>query len=158
MTEAIREGDIPGVQLRRRRQLTGASVATVWSWLTEPARLVLWLADEAQVELREGGALRLTRGHSPRPEVELGETVHLEAPRRWVVSFRRERWSLATRLELEITDGRTGAELSVLQSGFERLPLSEGLTVWEAYRRRWTVALDRLAMRISEAGAPASGD
>jgi hypothetical protein len=33
----------------------------------------------------------------------------------------------------------------VLQEGFEHLPLSECLTIWEAYRRRWRKALACLA-------------
>ena len=38
-----------------------------------------------------------------------------------------------------------GCEVDVLQQGFQRLPLSSGLTVWESYRRRWRTALERLA-------------
>ena len=46
MTEAIRQGDIPGVQLRRR-QVLGVSADEAWRWLSEPDRLALWLADRA---------------------------------------------------------------------------------------------------------------
>ena len=35
----------------------------------------------------------------------------------------------------------------MLQQGFEHLPLSRCLTIWEAYRRRWREALARLAER-----------
>jgi hypothetical protein len=52
---------------------------------------------------------------------------------------------VATRLTFELTPHGEGCELSVLQEGFEHLPLSDGLTIWEAYRRRWREALTRLA-------------
>ena len=46
-------------------------------------------------------------------------------------------WQTATRLTFELTPRQGGCELSVLQQGFEHLPLSRCLTIWEAYRRRW---------------------
>ena len=38
-----------------------------------------------------------------------------------------------------------GTEISVLQKGFAHLPLSDCLTIWETYRRRWRAALTTLA-------------
>ena len=61
--EAIREGDIPGVQLRRRQALA-LSREEAWRWLVEPEKLALWLADEAEVEPGPQGSL-LLRGSAP---------------------------------------------------------------------------------------------
>ena len=152
MSEAIRQGDIPGVQLRRRLQLTGVSAGTLWRWLTEPGKLSHWLADKAEAEPGETGGLRL-EGTNEADEVELGETVRWRPPHLWTLRFRRSDWSVATLLELEIAEADSGVELSVLQKGFEHLPLSAGLTLWEAYRRRWAEALARLERQLASSSA-----
>jgi uncharacterized protein YndB with AHSA1/START domain len=139
--EAIRQGDIPGVQLRRRQDLT-LPPAAAWRWLVEPEKLVLWLALEAEVHPEE---LRL-RGGEP-PFSERGRTLELAPPRLWVLSFERldANWPAATRLTLRVHEAPGGSQIDVLQDGFQRLPLSICLTVWETYRLRWKEALARLA-------------
>jgi uncharacterized protein YndB with AHSA1/START domain len=144
--EAIRQGDIPGVQLRRRATL-GRPAAAVWEWLRQPDLLQSWLCDTALMPATEGeefewrGAVGLGAD-----SVERGEVLRAEPLRRLVLSLRQPGWPAQTRLELELTPGAgDGCELSVLQHGFEHLPLSVSLTVWEAYRDRWSAALDRLA-------------
>jgi uncharacterized protein YndB with AHSA1/START domain len=154
MTEAIREGDIPGVQLRCRQALA-LPPEEAWLWLIEPARLARWLADEAEVEPGPRGSLRLIGDGSGSGEAgraaaavrERGTTVEYAPPRRWVLAFERldAGWTAATRLALAIHPHAAGAELDVLQGGFQRLPLSLCLTVWEGYRARWRAALRRLA-------------
>lgn len=157
--EAIREGDIPGVQLRRRQALA-LSKEEAWRWLVEPEKLILWLADEAEVEPGPQGSL-LLGGSGPRvdppagPWRERGRTVELAPPGLWGLSFERldAGWPAPTRLILRLHDASPGCEIDVLQGGFQRLPLSIGLTVWESYRTRWRTALARLA----EVAAPAVG-
>jgi uncharacterized protein YndB with AHSA1/START domain len=143
--EAIRQGDIPGVQLRRRQPLE-LSPQELWAWLTEVDRLARWLADEA--ELEEEGILTLrTAGEGGEARTERGRTLDRQPPRLWVLAFERagDGWPAATRLTLRVHARAGGAELDVLQEGFQNLPLSRGLTVWEDYRRRWRDALARLA-------------
>ena len=149
--EAIREGDIPGVQLRRRQGLAPLR-EEAWRWLAEPGRLALWLAEEAELEGGLGGTL-LLRGSQPRvdpppgPWRERGRTLEIVPPEVWVLSFERldAGWPAPTRLILRLHEVRGGSEIDVLQGGFQRLPLSIGLTVWESYRTRWRTALARLA-------------
>ncbi len=149
--EAIREGDIPGVQLRRRQGLA-LSPEGAWRWLVEPPRLALWLAEEAQMEPGPEGALLLS-GSGPRvdppagPWRERGRTLEILPPRLWVLAFERldAGWPAATRLTLRLHTAPGGCEVDVLQQGFQRLPLSVGLTVWESYRLRWRRSLARLA-------------
>jgi hypothetical protein len=154
MTEAIREGDIPGVQLRRRQALA-IPPAEAWRWLVEPALLARWLADEAEVDLGARGGLRLNRREGSERDGnalrrERGTTVEY-APHLWVLAFERldAGWSAATRLALAVhppaDPNSAGAEIDVLQGGFQRLPLSLCLPAWESYRRRWREALERLA-------------
>src|SRR6185295_6872662 len=154
--EAIREGDIPGVQLRRRQRLA-LTREEAWRWLVEPARLALWLAEEAEID--EAGLL--LRGESPRvdppagPWRERGRTVEMIPPEVWVLAFERldAGWSASTRLTLRLHSTPVGCEIDVLQQGFQRLPLSVGLTVWESYRLRWRTALARLAEVAGHAAA-----
>jgi uncharacterized protein YndB with AHSA1/START domain len=155
--EAIREGDIPGVQLRRRQRLV-LPREEAWTWLVEPAKLARWLADEAEVEGGPSGSL-LLRGSEPRvdpppgPWRERGRTVEIAPPELWVLAFERldAGWSATTRLTLRLHALPDGSELDVLQHGFQRLSLSIGLTVWESYRNRWRTALARLAEEAAKA-------
>jgi uncharacterized protein YndB with AHSA1/START domain len=146
MTEAIREGDIPGVQLRLRQGLP-LPPEEAWRWLVEPALLARWLADAAEVELGARGSLLLASGEGGAARRERGATLEYAPPRRWVLAFERldAGWTAATRLALAVHPRAGGAELDVLQGGFQRLPLSLCLTAWESYRARWREALARLA-------------
>jgi len=148
MPEMIRQGDIPGVQLRRRQDLA-VPPDEAWRWLVEPDRLALWLARQAEVVEGPGGSLLLTGDPGGEGgERERGRTVEVVPPRLWVMSFERldAGWPAATRLTLRIHHAPGGSQIDVLQDGFQRLPLSAGLTIWEAYRLRWKNALQRLAL------------
>jgi len=145
VSEAIRQGDIPGVQLRCRRSID-LPVDAAWPFLVEPARLEAWLCRRA----RAGEGVVEWVG-SFDLEGEPTETVRIlesQAPRRLLTSLNQADWTAATRLEFELFETEHGCEVSVLQNGFEHLPLSISLTVWEAYRRRWRAALDRLATQV----------
>ncbi|HEX5717756.1 MAG TPA: SRPBCC domain-containing protein [Thermoanaerobaculia bacterium] len=139
MAEAIRQGDIPGVQLRRRQALA-VSAEEAWRWLSEPDRLALWLAAEA--EMAEGELALTGEGYRER-----GRTIEIVPPKLWVLAFERldSGWTSATRLALRVHPLASGSEVDVLQDGFQRLPLSACLTIWETYRRRWRDALSKLA-------------
>ena len=151
MVEAIRQGDIPGVQLRCR-QVLSVPAETAWRWLTEPALLARW-AGRARFEGGPEGALELELEAAGEAVRERGRTLELAVAERWALAFERldDGWETATRLVFELTPGDGGCELSVLQQGFEHLPLSRCLTIWEAYRRRWRRALERLAAAIEVA-------
>jgi uncharacterized protein YndB with AHSA1/START domain len=145
MSEMIRQGDIPGVQLRRRQDLS-LPPEEAWRWLVEPDKLVRWLAREARVVNREDGGpqgfLELTDAWQER-----GRTLELLPPKLWVMAFERldAGWPAATRLTLRLHRTPAGCQIDVLQEGFQRLPLSAGMTIWEAYRLRWRNALASLA-------------
>jgi uncharacterized protein YndB with AHSA1/START domain len=139
MAEAIRQGDIPGVQLRRRQALA-VPPEEAWRWLTEPDRMVLWLAERVE---SDGDAIRLS---GPAGD-ERGRLLESSPPALRILAFEKlgEGWTAATRLTLRVHPAGSGSEVDVVQDGFQRLPLSNCLTVWEAYRRRWRDALARLA-------------
>ncbi len=145
MVEQIRRGDIPGVQLRCRQPLP-VPVDEAWRWLTEEPLLARW-AGRARVAAGPGGGIELEAETDGERLAERGRTLELEPPRLWVLAFERleDGWPTATRLSLELTPAGAGCELSVLQQGFEHLPLSRCLSLWELYRRRWRGALAALA-------------
>jgi uncharacterized protein YndB with AHSA1/START domain len=144
------------VQLRRRQALA-VPREDAWRWLVEPAKLALWLADEAAVEAGPAGSLLLS-GRGPRVDLpaapwrERGRTLEIVPPEVWVLAFERldAGWPASTRLTLRLRPAPGGCEIDVLQQGFQRLPLSTGLTVWESYRSRWRTALARLAEVTSQ--------
>ncbi|MDH3402822.1 MAG: SRPBCC domain-containing protein [Acidobacteriota bacterium] len=144
MTEAIRQGDIPGVQLRCRADLAAAPHAA-WRLLTDPRGLERWLCEEAEMPAAAGGDFRWTGCAGLEPgTVEEGTILDLEAPRVVLARTRQPTWSAFTRLRIDLEPTADGCEISVLQNGFEHLPLSLGLTVWELYRRRWRAVLAAL--------------
>jgi len=153
VVDAIRQGDIPGIQIRCR-QVLALPAEEAWRWLTEPEFLRRWLAEEVSAAAEVGGFLELaTKGEAWR---ERGETIEVRRPYCWLLSFRRldGGWPVATRLRLEIATRPQGSEVSALHTGFQDLQLSTCLTVWEEYRRRWRGALARLAEVSRPASAP----
>ncbi|MES1245528.1 MAG: hypothetical protein ABUT39_28240, partial [Acidobacteriota bacterium] len=91
MSEAIRQGDIPGVQLRRRQALA-VSPDEAWRWLTEPDRLALWLADRVESDGEEM-TLRGPAGD------ERARTLESSPPALRILAFEKlgEGWTAATR-------------------------------------------------------------
>jgi hypothetical protein len=81
-----------------------------------------------------------------RELLERAETEEISWGKRWVLGLRRREpdWPTATRLTLELSRGVSVCELSILQQGFQHLPLSDCLTIWELYRKRWRRAAERL--------------
>ena len=143
MPYEIRQGDIPGIQLRCDRRF-GVSAATLWRWLSEPARMRRWLAEQVE---EDPGEVRLTsRAEDGSPLVERGRTVERRDGRLWILAFERldDGWEMATELRFELTPGED-SRLTVLQRGFERLSLSRCLSVWELYLRRWRQPLAQLS-------------
>ena len=149
MALPIREGDIPGIQLRVRRRLA-ASRTEAWRWLTEPQLAQRWLADRVEIEPGPRGRWRLEYSVDGRAVTETAQTDRFDPARSWVLQFRQEdkRWEASTRLEISLLDDGSGCEVDLLQVGFHLLAMSSSLTIWEEYRRRWRDALERLAREI----------
>lgn len=147
MVEQIRQGDIPGVQLRCR-QVLAASPRQTWAWLTEVDRQARWLAESSELESDTAQALVLeTSDPTGAPLSERLVVLTANPPLEWVVDLQNldGTWPVPTRVRFELTATEDGTELSVLQTGFAHLPLSDCLTIWEAYRLRWRTALGTLA-------------
>lgn len=151
MPHPIRQGDIPGVQLRCDVELPAPAVE-VWGWLVDESLAGRWLAESVEID---GDQLML---ESPcgdgAPLRERGRTLTREDAALWVLAFERlgDGWESATELRFELS-GAGPTTLGVVQRGFERLSLSRCLTIWEFYRRRWGAALERLAGEVRDRSA-----
>lgn len=154
MPDAIREGDIPGVQLRWRRTLP-AAVEEVWPWLVESERLARWVGRDAELSTgaAEWGLEIATVDRRGRQQRERWRSLESAPPRRRVDALQRldAGWDAATRVTLELAPTEGGCEIMVFQQGFEQLSFSICLTEWERFRRRWRWAFERLAERLGAA-------
>lgn len=152
MTEAIRQGDIPGVQLRCRSELS-LSPQAVWPWFAEPDKLASILERKVSAARSDGVAFECVGGAEREARVsDIIVMIGSQAPRFWQATWRQPDWPISTRVTVGLTPLPSGVSVSVFQEGFEHLPLSDCLTVWETYRRRWREALDRLSGFTSSAG------
>lgn len=123
-----------------------------WRWLTEPALATKWLAERVDGDFAMGGRVEFSsRDMDGGSLQESGEIVAFRPARRCVLHFRRShrKWDSLTKVTLEIFPRGSSCEISVFHEGFEYLSLSECLTFWEFYRRRWRSALTRLAAATS---------
>jgi uncharacterized protein YndB with AHSA1/START domain len=119
--------------------------ATVWAALTTAEGLAAWFGDEADIDLRPGGAawMRWASGYSVEMRVErveeptvFGFTWHIyglpeDDPRRTYVEF-----------TLEPT--KTGTRLRVVESGFAQLPDDAHRTAYEGNSSGWIKELGEL--------------
>ncbi len=148
----IREGDIPGVQLRRD-VIVGADLAEVWRSWSEAARARTWLGDEVELDGRAGGSLAIV-STLPGGEVlrELGTIADWRPPHGFVAGVRlaHRGWDGSTRLTVRLQEDAASTRVDVLQEGFHELPLSVCTTAWELCRVRWSSALDRLEALFAE--------
>lgn len=128
--------------------LIEAPVDVVWEVVTEPGHIRQWFADEAEVDLRVGGAGRLTFPSHSSYELQV-EAV--ERPRRfafrWVrrpATLLRADNTLLVEFTLQPEDGAT--RLRVVESGFEGLDWSsdELAAYVEDHTRGWQRVVERL--------------
>ncbi len=145
--EGIRQGDIPGVQLRRRVNVPQSSPERVWAFWVEARKQSRWLCDRARIEDGPPTVFWLESDDPLGGTVrEVAEVIERAEPQRLVLELRQldAGWKAATIVTVELAPSEDGCEVMVFQEGFQQLPLSAGLTVWEHARTRWTRALERL--------------
>jgi uncharacterized protein YndB with AHSA1/START domain len=149
--EPIRQGDIPGVQLRRRVEIPGRTPEQVWPFLLEPERQCRWVCDRSHLEPGPPTVIRLESGDPSKGVLrEYLEVAEQRQPKRLVLGWRELEagWTAATKVTIEVEGSANGCEVMVFQEGFQKLPLSSGLTAWESARRRWARALARLVRLV----------
>jgi uncharacterized protein YndB with AHSA1/START domain len=138
----------PGVVEIRRR--LPAPVSEVFRWWTEADRLEEWMSPagsvEAQVDLRVGGAFRITMKSEGTVIDHAGEYLEIDPPRRlvfsWSSAYTGPRPSLVT-VELE----PDGEDATLLRLVHTQLPDA----VADSHRGGWGKMLDRLFRQMLRA-------
>jgi uncharacterized protein YndB with AHSA1/START domain len=137
----------------RRETVLPMPVEDAWSVVTEPEHLSEWLATEAEVDLRPGGdvVFRFDGGGERRGVVET-----VEEPER--VSFRWQATddgdddplrSLSTRVEITLDPVPDGTRLTIVESGFEAVPVLNAIGLQVVSQWAWESRLDACATAAS---------
>jgi uncharacterized protein YndB with AHSA1/START domain len=106
-----------------REVVIDAPPEKVWAIVTEPRHVARWFSDEAEIELRAGGAMLLTwHGHG----VYRGRVEAVEPPRRFAFRWLRREDNepgegTSTFVEFLLEPEGDGTRLRVVESGFDRL-------------------------------------
>ena len=134
-----------------RRRLRG-SVAEVFSWWTDPAKLAEWMSPvgiaEAEVDLRVGGAFRIVMKGGDVVIDHTGEYLEVEPPRRlvftWKSPFTGPEGSVVT-IDLQ-PDGPNATFLRLVHSRLPREAVA-------SHRDGWGTMLDRMATGLAQINA-----
>jgi len=131
-----------------------ASPETVWEFLVDPEKVVLWMGMAASFDLRPGGQYRfeVVPGHTAS-----GEFVEIDPPHRLVYTWGWEPTEESaaavppgsTTVEVELTPAGAGTALRFVHSG---LPSDESA---QSHGQGWDHYLERLAA-VGAGGDPGS--
>jgi len=130
-----------------------ASPAKVWAALTTAEGLSAWFGDEATIDLRPGGAARMTwaaEGFTARMRVE-----RVEEPRvfgyTWGISGLPEDDPRRTYVEFTLEPLGAGTRLTVVETGFAQLPDGVYRGAFEGNTEGWAKELGELAAYLNAA-------
>jgi uncharacterized protein YndB with AHSA1/START domain len=110
-----------------REVVIDAPPDAVWAIVTEPRHVARWFSDEAEIDLRPGGAMLLTwHGHGTyRARVEAVEPPHTFAFR-WLRQEDNEPGEgTSTLVEITLAPEGPCTRLRVVESGFQQLAWAE---------------------------------
>ena len=131
-----------------REVLIDAPMEVVWQVVTAPEHIRGWFSDEAEVELRVGGAgrLKFKSGDSYQLQVEA-----VEPPRRFAFRWVQPEGSVARAgnsmlVEFILEPEAAGTRLRVVESGFDALDWSDARKQAYAddHSRGWHTIIGRL--------------
>lgn len=132
-----------------------APLERVWAIVTEAHHLAMWLSQKAEIDLRPGGAMRLSwEGHDETP----GRVEVADPPRRFAFRWARNDRDLAegraTLVEMSLHDDPGGTRLRVTERGFGGLGLDEADAArrLEDNTRGWQVELGELQAYVAGLG------
>ena len=131
-----------------REVVIDAPPDVVWSIVTEPRHVARWFSDEAEIDLRPGGAMLLTwhRHGTFQARVETVDPPHTFAFR-WLRREHNEPGEgTSTLVEMTLTREGSGTRLRVIESGFQQLSWTEEEQARYADENSegWVVELDEL--------------
>ena len=111
-----------------REVVIDASPEVVWTIVTDPRHVARWFSDEAEIDLRPGGAMLLTwHGHGVyRARVETVEPPRVFAFR-WLLRGHNEPGEgTSTLVQMTLLPEGPRTRLRVVETGFQQLPWAEG--------------------------------
>ena len=111
-----------------REVVIDASPEVVWTIVTDPRHVARWFSDEAEIDLRPGGAMLLTwHGHGVyRARVETVEPPRVFAFR-WLLREHNEAGEgTSTLVQMTLLPEGPRTRLRVIETGFQQLPWAEG--------------------------------
>jgi uncharacterized protein YndB with AHSA1/START domain len=125
----------------------------VWAALTTAEGLSAWFGDEATIDLRPGGAARMTwaaEGFTARMRVE-----RVEEPRvfgyTWGIYGLPQDDPRRTYVEFTLEPRGAGTRLTVVETGFAQLPDGAYRTAFEGNTEGWAKELGELAAYLDAA-------
>ena len=127
-------------------------LATVWAALTTAKGLAAWFGEEADIDLRPGGAARMTwaSGYSVEMRVE-----RVEEPTvfgfTWRMAELPENDPRRTYVEFTLQPVGTGTRLTVVETGFAQLPSDLHSGAYPANAEGWLRELDELVDYLNAA-------
>jgi uncharacterized protein YndB with AHSA1/START domain len=126
--------------------------AKVWAALTTAEGLAAWFGDQAAIDLRPGGAARMSWNH--------GFTVQMRVERveeptvfgyTWQISGLPEEDPRRTYVEFTLEPAGAGTRLTVVESGFAQLPDDLHGKAYEGNAGGWASELGELASYLDAA-------
>ena len=120
--------------------------AEVWAALTTAEGLASWFGDEAEIDLRPGGAARMSWKGGPSVEMRVERA---EEPRvfayTWPIYGLPEDDPRRTYVEFTLEPSGPGTQLTVTETGFAQLPEDAHRKAFDGNTDGWRKGLDELA-------------
>lgn len=124
----------------------------VWAALTTADGLAAWFGDTATIDLRPGGAARMTWSHGYAVNMRV---ERVEEPSvfgfTWQVFGTGDEDERRTYVEFTLEPSGTGTRLTVVESGFAQLPDDAHQAAYESHSEGWTRELGELVTYLDAA-------
>jgi len=123
--------------------------AKVWAALTTAEGLAAWFGEEADIDLRPGGAawMRWANGHSVEMRVE-----RVEEPMvfgfTWQLEDLPEDDPRRTYVEFTLEPAGAGTRLTVVETGFAQLPEDARRKIYDGHVEGWASELGEMAVYL----------
>lgn len=118
----------------------------VWAALTTAEGLGTWFGNEATIDLRPGGAVRMKWADGPTADMRV---ERVEEPSvfafTWKIDHLPEDDPRRTYVEFTLEPAGAGTRLRVVESGFAQLPDDLHRKLYDEHTQGWTSELGELA-------------
>ena len=126
--------------------------STVWAALTTAEGLGTWFGNRATIDLRPGGAARLTWDGGPAQDLRV---ERVEEPRvfgfTWPINGLSDDDPRRTYVEFTLEPVAAGTRLTVVESGFAQLPVDEHDKAFGGNVEGWASELGELVAYLDAA-------